>query len=272
MTNTLTITAGLRWEPSLYPTDEFNRGALFSMQNFLNDVHSQVHPNAPAGALYYGDAGVPRSFASDHLTNFSPRLGVAWSPSGKRNQVFRAGAGIFYDSTEIWYAQRQSSDPPFVDEVDNTAGCGTLSNPWLNYQFPLATGASECSAATFNKNNNPFPGIQTFPAGSLWIVLPPNWKPEYVVNWNASYQIEFAKDWLFSASYLGNKTTHASLGVDINYPETNLQIRQATRISALLFRPRDARPVTRNARRVLALAAAASGKADLITSAVSTEF
>jgi len=93
MTNTLTITAGLRWEPSLYPTDEFNRGALFSMQNFLNDQHSIVQPNAPAGALYYGDPGVPRSFASSHLTNLSPRLGIAWSPEssvpGRRGHLLR---------------------------------------------------------------------------------------------------------------------------------------------------------------------------------------
>ena len=129
VTKRLTVTAGLRWEPSLYPTDEFNRGAIFNMQNFTNDVHSVVQPYAPAGFLYYGDAGVPRSFTHDYLTNFSPRLGIAWSPGGKRNQVFRAGAGIFYDSTEIWYGQRQSSDPPFVDEVDNPAGCGTLSKP-----------------------------------------------------------------------------------------------------------------------------------------------
>jgi hypothetical protein len=266
MTNSLTITAGLRWEPSLYPTDEFNRGALFSMSNFLADIHSQVYPQAPAGALYYGDAGVPRSFASDHLTNFSPRLGVAWSPSGKRNQVFRAGAGIFYDSTEIWYAQRQSSDPPFVDEVDNTAGCGTLSNPWANFQFPLAAGASECTAATFGKNNNPFPGVQAFPANALWIVLPPNWKPEYVINWNASYQIEFAKDWLFSASYIGNKTTHASLGVDINYPETNFQNPTNNAAFCSTFSG-GCTTGNENNRRVLAVAAAASGKPDLITSA-----
>jgi len=150
--------------------------------------------------------------------------------------------------------------------VDNPVGCGTLSNPWQNFQFPLAVGASECSAATAGKNNNPFPGIQAFPAGALWIVLPPNWKPEYVTNWNASYQIEFAKDWLFSASYLGNKTTHASVGVDINYPETNFQSPSGNPNVCATFSG-GCGTGNENARRVLALAAAASGKPDLIASA-----
>jgi hypothetical protein len=267
VTNTLTVTAGLRWEPSLYPTDEFNRGAVFNMADFLADVHSVVQPNAPAGFLYYGDAGVPRSFASDHLQNLSPRLGIAWSPGGKRSQVFRAGAGIFYDSTEIWYGQRQSSDPPFVDEVDNPAGCGTLSNPWLNFQFPLTVGSSQCSAATAGKNNNPFPGIQTFPSNSLWIVLPQNWKPEYVTEWNASYEIEFAKDWLFSAAYIGNKTTHASLGVDLNYAETNFANTSGNGSFCQSFSSAGCTTGNETARRVLAVAAAASGKPDLIASA-----
>lgn len=266
MRPSFTITAGLRWEPSLYPTDTFNRGSIFSMSNFLNDIHSTVYPNAPAGMLYYGDGGIPRSFATPHLTNFSPRLGLAWDPGGKGKQVFRVGGGIFYDSTEVWYAQRQSSNPPYVDQVDTIAGCGTLSNPWLHYQFPLPAGTSECSAATVNKNNNPFPGIQTFPAGTLWVVLPPNWKPEYVIEWNASYQLEFAKDWLFTASYIGNKTTHQSLGLDLNYPQTNFQNPAGNPNFCATFSGGCATG-NETPRRVLATIAAASGNPDLVASA-----
>jgi hypothetical protein len=268
VTNSLTVVAGLRWEPSLYPTDEYNRGAVFSMGNFLNDVHSVEYPAAPAGFLYYGDAGVRRTFTADHPLNFEPRLGIAWNPGGSNKQTIRVGGGLFYDSTELWFAQRMSSDPPYVDEVDNSLGCGTLSNPWLNYSFPNTAGAINCSAATKGFNNDPFPNIQTFPGGSLWIVLPQNWKPEYVMEWNASYQLEFAKDWLFSASYIGNKTTHESLGVDLNYPETNFANPSSNpNICATFTGGCTSATANENSRRVLTLLAAASGKPDLVTSA-----
>ncbi len=97
-------------------------------------------------------------------------------------------------------------------------------------------------------------------------MLPPNWKPEYVTEWNLSYQIEFAKDWLFSAAYLGNKTTHASLGVDINYPETNFENPSGNPNICATFTGGCATG-NETARRVLAVIAAASGKPDLVASA-----
>jgi hypothetical protein len=38
-----------------------------------------------------------------------------------------------------------------------------------------------------------------------------------MAQWNASYQRQFAKDWLASLSYLGNKTTHVWLASDLNH-------------------------------------------------------
>jgi hypothetical protein len=267
VSNSLTVVAGLRWEPSIYPIDEYNRGAEFSMGNFLNNVHSVEYPNAPAGFLYFGDAGVPRADTDNHLLNFEPRLGIAWNPGGSSKQTIRVGSGLFYDSTELWYGQRMTSDPPFVDEVDNTIGCGTLSNPWLNYSFPNTAGASECGSVTKGLNNNPFPNIQTFPGNSLWVVLPQKWQPEYVLDWNASYQIEFAKDWLFSASYIGNKTTHASLGVDLNYAETNFANPSSNPNICATLGGCTSSATNETSRRVLAVLAAASGNPALVTSA-----
>src|SRR3954451_1349260 len=61
----LTINAGVRWQPNLWPYDLHNRGARFSMANFLAGVHSTVYPAAPAGALYIGDPGVPEALTEN---------------------------------------------------------------------------------------------------------------------------------------------------------------------------------------------------------------
>jgi len=60
----------------------------------------------------------------------------------------------------------------------------------------------------------PAPSNVTFPTSTLWVVLPPNMKPTSMVEWNFSYQHQFAADWLASASYVGNKTSHLWLGSD----------------------------------------------------------
>ncbi len=51
----LTIVGGLRYGPNVMPHDYFNRGVEFNQADFLANTISTVYPNAPAGALYYGD-------------------------------------------------------------------------------------------------------------------------------------------------------------------------------------------------------------------------
>ncbi|MGH9529709.1 MAG: carboxypeptidase regulatory-like domain-containing protein, partial [Terriglobales bacterium] len=212
VTSRVTVTAGLRWEPTLWPSDVFHRGSIFNMNDFLNNVHSGVYPGAPAGMLYYGDPGVPAAYTNPHWLNFAPRIGVAWDPTGKGTQSLRAGYGIFYDSTMAWFTQRLTSNPPTVNQIDTTTGCGTFSNPYLNYSL-----ASGCGTA--NANQNPFPGgTISFPGNSFWVSLPPNMRPTYMMQWDLSYEREFLHDWSFSLAYLGNRTLHLPLSYDLNAP------------------------------------------------------
>src|SRR5437660_446152 len=81
----LTITAGVRWEPSIWPSDYFHRGSFFNMAYFLNNVHSSVYPTnglpgtfPPAGMLYYGDQGVPGAFTINHFMNFALLCVISW--------------------------------------------------------------------------------------------------------------------------------------------------------------------------------------------------
>ncbi len=46
--------------------------------------------------------------------------------------------------------------------------------------------------------------------------MPRNTQPTYMAQWNASYQRQFAGNWLATISYIGNKTTHLWVGSEIN--------------------------------------------------------
>lgn len=222
----LTITAGLRWEPSLWPHDFFHRGSFFNINDFLNNVHSGVYsasssPNSvpPAGMLYFGDSGVPGAFTNNHYLNFAPRFGIAWDPSGKGNQSIRAGYGLFYDASMVWFSQRLASNPPFVNQIDTTQGCGTFSNPWQNYSTTAG-----CVAAS-NAGQNPFPGGTTsFPPGSFWVTLPHQMRPLYMQQWNLSYERQFLNEWSFSVAYLGSRSLHVPLAFDANFIDTSAAV------------------------------------------------
>jgi hypothetical protein len=206
----LVVNLGLRWEPQLFPHDYFHRGSTFSRAAFDAGQKSTVFTNAPAGSFYYGDKGVPAAFTQNTLTNFSPRFGLVFDPRGDGRQTFRAGFGLLYDSGMLYATQRLTSNPPFVNEIDLTGANGPggsilFNQPWSGY----STG-------------NPFPvpypppSNVSFPQFPLFVVLPKQVKPTYIEQWNASYQLGFANNWLFSMSYLGNRTLHVWGGLPIN--------------------------------------------------------
>ncbi len=163
----LTIDVGLRYEFSPPWAD---RG-----DSLLNAYVPAIvtTPNAPAalhptvvrigsGSFYAGspvifDPSVPvardgrlgdRLIASDY-TNFAPRLGIAWSPTGR--WTMRAGVGIFYvqdqgnprfdmgrtiagRKRDIATANELSFEHPFLSSGTNT--CGVASPPFVCISTP----------------------------------------------------------------------------------------------------------------------------------------
>lgn len=184
------------------------------MDNFLNNVHSKVYPNAPAGMLYYGDPGIPKAFVHNDLNVWSPRLGLVFSPGKSGRDTFRVGGAVLHDTTELFFDERVQSNPPFVNEIDqswstNSAGLlsagangyGTFNQPWIT--FP---------------GGNPFPPTGAFfpTSAALYVIMPLNIKPSTVYQWNASYQHQFGADWLASVNYIGNTTRHIWVGRETN--------------------------------------------------------
>jgi hypothetical protein len=205
MTSKVVVNLGLRWEPMLPLYDHFNRGSTFSQAAFNAGQVSQVYVNAPVGSLFYGDPGISKSFTDKRLANFSPRLGIVYNPDGRGRTTFRAGAGLLYDSVGTFIPYRMvAQNPPFGPQVTLTNGPYQFSNPWATVPggnpFPL-----------------PAPGKNVaFPLANAEVFLPPNIHSPNISQWNASVQHLFSDNWIFSVSYLGNRTSHLWIGNEIN--------------------------------------------------------
>ncbi|MGA3131412.1 MAG: carboxypeptidase regulatory-like domain-containing protein [Terracidiphilus sp.] len=204
----LTLIGGLRYGPNVMPHDYFNRGVVFSQANFLANVTSTVYPNAPAGALYYGDKGVTRQFTQNSYKQFSPNVGASYDPVGNGKTVVRVGGALMFDNPNFFTAQRNQQNPPFATAVTQTQASGqppiSFSNPWANGAF---------TSSPFPQPAVPTPAQALFFPQSQFIVMPQQFRPAYTIQWTLSVQQEFGHGWQVMVDYIGNTTRHNPVGV-----------------------------------------------------------
>jgi hypothetical protein len=82
----------------------------------------------------------------------------------------------------------------------------TFSNPWNGYVSPAGVAG------------DPFPGVAIFPSLGAYVSVPPNLHATYMIQWNLSFSQQIGKDWLATATYIGNRTNHIYGANDINMP------------------------------------------------------
>jgi hypothetical protein len=206
----LTINIGVRWEPSVPSYDKYGRGNQFSWPLFLAGWHSSVYPQAPAGLIFSGDTDknpYGKAMTASYWNLFSPRLGIVWDPKGDGRQTLRASFNLMHDTVELFYPERWTTNAPYVSSITLTSG--QFSNPFANYVLNGVVG-------------DPFPGNLVFPTQGTYISIPPTNKPQYMMQWNLSYQRQVGNDWLLQANYLGNGTRHIWGSVDVNYANSNI--------------------------------------------------
>jgi len=199
------VNLGLRWEPNLSVTERNNAVDHFSTAAFTAGTTTTQYDNAPPGLTYPGDPGVPRTYTNRKWGAIEPRVGIVWDPTGSGRQVIRAGYGLFYDTIPTAYFEDQTQGAPWGSVINLNNPPGGLSDPFQGYPggnpFPL-----------------PYPPSKNavFPAGSSYYSYPLDSQPMSVHQWNLSYQLQVAQNWMFEASYMGNKSTHIWTGADIN--------------------------------------------------------
>ena len=198
--NHFVLNFGVRWEPTFADPDKYKRGDSFQLNEYMAGVVSPSHPTAPIGLFFPGDPQDPRANWNAQKANFAPRVGLVWNPSGTGKDTLRAGFALLYDSTETWFNERETTNPPFGNDID--VGEAQLSSPWA--AFP---------------GGNPFPqapGHYFFPPAGVYVDMPLNPKSTYVMNYNLTYQRELPGQWLVSASYLGDQTRHLWIALERN--------------------------------------------------------
>ena len=124
VTSRLTLNLGLRYE---LPTPFIDVNDAIT--GFRTGQQSTVYPNAPAGLVYAGDAGVPRGIVPTDKNNFAPRLAVAWDPFGDGRTSVRSAFGVFYDALagQGDFFQSGVLSPPFTPLVELNATAANLT-------------------------------------------------------------------------------------------------------------------------------------------------
>jgi hypothetical protein len=197
---------GVRWEPFMPERDTFGRGSYFSPSAFAAGTKTSRYTNAPPGMFFNGDPGIPYDYINNQYANFSPRVGLAWDPMGNGRQSIRASYGIFYDRPNTFFNAKYADAPPWGNKITTPSPAGGLADPYAGYP-----------------GGNPFPAPlppakdAVFPLAGVYVNFPIDTKATYVQQWGLSYQVQVGKDWLLSANYIGNKSTHLWAQYDLNH-------------------------------------------------------
>ena len=223
MLPTLSVTAGLRWEPQYVMKEIFGRIEQFRPDLYYAGVHSKIIPTAPAGEVFPGDSfnGVtlPASGQNPDLNNFAPRLGVAWDVTGNGKTVVRSGGGFFYSSRlPGLFLNDAAISQPFSLRVDLTEPSNSPNNlipfsnplqsvPGFAAQFPL-----RYTLPTIPAGGVPFTGgvtVYGLEPGKSWVT-------PTTYDWNFTVERELHRDMLVNLSYVGLRSVHLRQDIDLN--------------------------------------------------------
>lgn len=149
---------------------------------------------------------IRRTIIRPDKTNFAPRLGLAYNPSWARSWTARAGAGIYYDQTQMNETQFTTNSPPtFFQQNYNFTGRGLPA-----YQFGVNTlPVTPVPPIT--------PSYQT-PVGTNLFAIETNGKKPREYMWNFSLQKSFGANWLAEAAYVGSQSRRLSKRYNLDAP------------------------------------------------------
>jgi hypothetical protein len=232
-TSDLTLNLGLRWEVSMPWYDTQGK-----IQTWVKGKQSTVFPNSPAGLVYPGDPGIPKTLAPTQYNNFGPRLGLAYSPSfsdGVLGKIFggpgktsiRAAYGIYYTSVEDLNLFYEVADAPFglywasptpvdFDEPFRNRLDGTIGQEGQRFPFTVPTPGDPN-----NKNINfaVYEPMSYFPGYDIKNRLP------YAEHFNFSIQRQLSKSTVLTLSYVGTEGHRLIEQEDVNAGDAALCMR-----------------------------------------------
>jgi hypothetical protein len=206
---TVTLDAGLRWDPNFSPTITGNRGAAF-----VPGAKSTRFPNAPAGLIFAGERGIASGLIPTTYGYFQPRIGVAWAVTPRMS--VRAGLGLFPTPLEdAFYNQVWDADPfnPSYTVAYSSSTPDPFDNPW---SLDQATGGHSPFPPFVAPNSVPAANATFALPVSLPAVFSPRLKLGITQSWNLSIERQFFSTVAVHVAYVGNESYHQSVPVDQN--------------------------------------------------------
>ena len=191
VTDRLTLNLGIRWESGFRPYDatdslgnlvitrdpstgEYGVELLWAGVNPLPDPYTG-QPNSPPRRLGYG-----RSLMRDDWNNFAPRLGVAYQITPKT--VFRAGAGVFYNTTFMQEINDLRKFWPYLPQQLSTFNRGVTADFQITDPGPAFGSTQEIGGWPQNPNN----------------------RTPYSQQWNVFIQHQLMSDLVVDIGYVGS--------------------------------------------------------------------
>jgi len=200
VTSRLTLNLGLRYEFNTEPAESQGiQTTLLNPSARVDTVGGPGWTNPLTPGPYLGNPS---------LKNFSPRLGVAYDPTGKGKTAIRAAFGIYYDISTIGTTTFPYvvGDPPYRQ---------------VNAAFPTtwAPGFVSANPGDFQPPF-PFPGATStfagfFPAAPLNLPIH-DIKQPYLKQWNVSIDQQLPGSIGLTASYVGTRGVHLWSQGDVN--------------------------------------------------------
>ncbi|HWZ26616.1 MAG TPA: carboxypeptidase regulatory-like domain-containing protein [Verrucomicrobiae bacterium] len=218
----ITLNYGLRWD-YLTPWAEKHHQTT----TFVQGVESTTFPGAPLGYLVPGDplpngSHIPAAIAPSPLDNFSPRVGVAYSPSfssgwlskltgGPGKTSIRAGGGRFFTAVEGLTVAYPTGNPPYGLTYTSpeaplmaTPFVGALTGTNYIQQFPVNVPPYNVSPT------NPAPNVdwsRYTPISGAGSVYPHN-KTPYTMSANLTVERQLSSNTVLSIGYIGSLSRH----------------------------------------------------------------
>jgi hypothetical protein len=228
--NDLTLNYGVRWD---YVTSwaEMHHQTT----TLIPGVESQTFPGAPLGYLVPGDhlpngQTIPAGIAPTPKDNFSPRIGLAYSPNGSDGVLNKLtggpgktsihfGAGRFFTSPEGLTVAYPTGNPPYgltytspEPPLMSTPFVGALTGTQYIQQFPVNVPPYNVSPKNPDTNVNWARYTPISGAGSVWFQN----KTPYTMSLNFSVERQIGSNMLATVSYIGSESQHLLTVVGAN--------------------------------------------------------
>jgi hypothetical protein len=239
----LTLNYGLRWDRIEPWYEKYNQ-----ISSFAPGQQSVAFPGAPAGILYPTDPGIARGIAPPG-EEFSPRIGVAYSPNGNSDSLIgkllggagktsmRAGFGMFYTAIEALTVSVAAANAPYGTTYTSPAP-PLLNNPFVsastgqNFGQPFPVSLAPLNVTSSHPDAN-IDWSQYTPISGIPAYLASN-KIPYTEQYMFSIQRQIGQNTLLSANYVGNEGHHLLVLAESNpgNPALCLSLSQPSAVAA----------------------------------------